>query len=69
MPTIEAAPASSTPPVFPTLAMIEREVIEGRLRLFEGNKALAARSLGISLKTLYNRLNEWKAADASGGHA
>lgn len=41
----------------PTLAELEREVILQRLELFEGNKQKAAKSLGISLKTIYNKIS------------
>ena len=62
MPTADID-ASAMTPALPTLAVMERQIIEGRLRMFGGCKATAAASLGISLKTLYNRLNAWKAAD------
>lgn len=39
-----------------TLAEIEKEIIDRRLNLLGNNKAKTARSLGISLKTLYNKL-------------
>lgn len=39
-----------------TLAEIEQAVIKRRLELFSNNKAQTARSLGVSLKTLYNKL-------------
>ena len=39
-----------------TLAEIEQEIIKNRLDFFSNNKAQTARSLGISLKTLYNKL-------------
>lgn len=47
----------------PTFAEIERRHIEERLTLFHGNKSAVARSLGISLKTLYNRLADYRTAD------
>jgi DNA-binding NtrC family response regulator len=40
------------------LATAERELILATLKYYEGNKRLAADVLGISLKTLYNRLRE-----------
>ena len=43
-----------------TLAEIERITIERRMRSLGGNKTQAARSLGISLKTLYNKLNRYR---------
>lgn len=42
-----------------TLAQIERTYIEATLEACNGNKTRTAAQLGISLKTLYNRLNEW----------
>jgi two-component system, NtrC family, response regulator HydG len=38
---------------------VERDLIFNTLRYFDGDKKVAAESLGISLKTLYNRLNEY----------
>jgi two-component system response regulator AtoC len=49
------------------LAEVERRVILATLRHCEGNKNKVADMLGISLKTLYNRLNEYRAADNEGG--
>jgi len=37
---------------------VERRYIAETLESLNGNKTLAADSLGISRKTLYNRLNE-----------
>jgi DNA-binding NtrC family response regulator len=37
-------------------------MILSTLELFAGDKRRAAESLGISLKTLYNRLREYSAA-------
>ena len=45
-----------------TLGQVEREMILTRLRVFAGNKSRAADSLGISLKTLYNKLNAYRSA-------
>jgi DNA-binding NtrC family response regulator len=39
-----------------TLAEIERLAIEKRLEIFQGNKQKTAHSLGISLKTIYNKM-------------
>jgi Nif-specific regulatory protein len=44
----------------PTLETTERQLIIERLRLYHGDKAKVAKSLGISLRTLYNKLKEWK---------
>ena len=49
------------------LAEVERRVILATLRHCDGNKNKVADMLGISLKTLYNRLNEYRAADNEGG--
>ncbi|MEO0317850.1 MAG: hypothetical protein RL404_1527 [Pseudomonadota bacterium] len=43
-------------PVGIALADAQREIILATLHHFSGNKKLAAETLGISLKTLYNRL-------------
>ncbi|HEX2530797.1 MAG TPA: sigma-54 dependent transcriptional regulator [Burkholderiaceae bacterium] len=41
------------------LAEAQREIILATLKHFSGNKRLTAEALGISLKTLYNRLKEY----------
>ncbi len=41
------------------LAEAQREIILATLKHFEGNKRLTAQALGISLKTLYNRLKDY----------
>ena len=41
------------------LADAQREIILATLQHFSGNKRLTAQALGISLKTLYNRLKEY----------
>jgi two-component system, NtrC family, response regulator HydG len=46
-----------------SLADVERCVILETLRRSGGNKTKTAAVLGISLKTLYNRLNEYKALE------
>jgi DNA-binding NtrC family response regulator len=45
-----------------SLAEIERRAILATLRYCHGNKNRAADVLGISLKTLYNRLSEYRTA-------
>lgn len=46
-------------PVGTPLADAQRELIMATLRHFSGNKRLTASALGISVKTLYNRLKEY----------
>lgn len=41
------------------LADAQKEIILATLRHFNGNKRLTAEALGVSLKTLYNRLKEY----------
>jgi DNA-binding NtrC family response regulator len=48
-----------SPQVGRSLADIERQMIEATLLHHGGNKAQAAKDLGISLKTLYTRLHEY----------
>ena len=42
-----------------TVAEAERRLVEATLQELDGDKKRAAAMLGISLKTLYNRLNAW----------
>jgi DNA-binding NtrC family response regulator len=44
-----------------SIADAERELIEATLEHVRGDKAEAAKILGISLKTLYTRLNLYNA--------
>ncbi|HKA38881.1 MAG TPA: sigma-54 dependent transcriptional regulator [Burkholderiales bacterium] len=63
------APAGAAPPsgdslTFPVgipLAEAERQLIFATLNRFQGNKKKTAEVLGVSLKTLYNRLTEYRA--------
>ncbi|HTO90830.1 MAG TPA: sigma-54 dependent transcriptional regulator [Candidatus Sulfotelmatobacter sp.] len=55
--------ASAGIPVGLTLEEIERRMIVATLEHTGGDKREAARMLGISLKTLYNRLNVYAAAE------
>jgi DNA-binding NtrC family response regulator len=43
-----------------SIADVERQLILATLQAHGGDKATAARVLGISVKTLYNRLNVYK---------
>lgn len=42
-----------------TLMEIEKTAIAARLKIYEGNKQQAAKSLGISLKTIYNKMRSF----------
>lgn len=61
--SVAAKPASDLSRIrFPfgtTVDAAERELIWQTLAATGGNKTKAAKSLGISLKTLYNRLKEY----------
>ncbi|WP_425128256.1 helix-turn-helix domain-containing protein [Burkholderia gladioli] len=50
-----------------TLAESQQQFIAAVLKHYEGNKPLAAKSLEISLKTLYNRLALMRDADKPAG--
>jgi hypothetical protein len=47
----------------PTMRQIERQVIFERMTHFRNNKVKVAESLGLSLKTLYNKLNRFEMDD------
>ncbi len=49
-----------------SLREIERHAIYAALDRHDGNKPEAAKELGISLKTLYNKLNQYEAERAAG---
>jgi DNA-binding NtrC family response regulator len=49
------------------IAAVERQLILATLEHFEGDKKKAAETLGISLKTLYNRLSVYRAAGSEAG--
>ncbi len=55
-----AAPLGETLPDDITLAELERRYIHHVLTEKKGNKAQTAQTLGVSLKTLYNKLKEYK---------
>jgi DNA-binding NtrC family response regulator len=48
-----------------SIAEVERRMILATLDALDGNKKSAAEMLGISLKTLYNRLNVYEAEKGS----
>lgn len=47
----------------PTLADLERQYLNLVLSKTAGNKPQAAKILGVSVKTVYNKLDEYKAKD------
>jgi DNA-binding NtrC family response regulator len=57
----EGRDESFTPP---SLAQVERRHIERTLEFTSGNKARAARYLGVTVATLYNKLKRYRAHDA-----
>lgn len=69
-PSQGAGGSSVVIPVGTTLAEAEHALILATLRHFRHQKESTAAALGISLKTLYNRLKQYSATEAeSGGHA
>jgi DNA-binding NtrC family response regulator len=58
----ESSGSSLNVKVGTSLGEAERRLIQATLEDCEGDKKKAAEVLGISLKTLYNRLNEYKSA-------
>jgi two-component system response regulator AtoC len=62
---VEPAGRSLHVPLGTSLAEIEKRVIGSTLDLCEGNKRRCAELLGVSLKTLYNRLAEYQSATAT----
>lgn len=48
----------------PTLQELERQYLELVLGRTSGNKAQAAKILGVSIKTVYNKLDAYKAQEA-----
>lgn len=52
----------SLPPALETLPLrdIERHVILRRLRIFDGNQTAAARALGVTARTLRNKVSEYR---------
>ena len=50
-----------------TMAEVEERFIQATLRRVNGDRRLAAEALGISLRTLYNRLKEWGFRELASG--
>jgi DNA-binding NtrC family response regulator len=48
----------------PTLQEVERQYLTLVLSKTAGNKPQAAKILGVTVKTVYNKLNEYKAQEA-----
>jgi transcriptional regulator with PAS, ATPase and Fis domain len=53
-----APPALAPAETLPTLAEVEQELIQRALRLYRNDRALAARALGISRRTIARRMKE-----------
>jgi DNA-binding NtrC family response regulator len=71
--TITFPTNTTTPTIAPlqpkTLKEVEKEHILRVLEKHQGNKVSAAAELGIVLKTLYNKLNQWQEEDQQQRHA
>lgn len=66
LPPLRDAPGlSERAEVTPTLADIERELIQKTLREVGGNRTAAALRLGITVRTLQNKLKRYREADAA----
>jgi two-component system, NtrC family, response regulator HydG len=50
----------------PTLQEVERQYLNLVLERVNGNKVKAAKILGVSVKTIYNKLDAYKAEEISG---
>jgi two-component system response regulator FlrC len=61
-PASESGPQSAQPP-FHTLREMERWLIVRTLAQLQGNRTRAARELGISLRTLRNKIHEYQIAE------
>ena len=57
----------SQPAIGRSIAEMEKDLILATLEHYDGDKKAAAATLGISLKTLYNRMNDYE-LDESGGN-
>jgi two-component system response regulator AtoC len=65
----EASGGVFTVRVGSTIAEVERRLILATLREYQEDKPKSANVLGISLKTLYNRLNHYQTPEAGGGQS
>ncbi|TXT22367.1 MAG: sigma-54 factor interaction domain-containing protein, partial [Planctomycetota bacterium] len=63
LPSDFGAPAATAKPT--TINAMERELIFDALTRHGGDKPKAAAELGIALKTLYNKLNQYQSEAAS----
>ena len=63
LPQLNRKASSVSLPAAMTLRELELYAIDQSLQRHDGNKSRAAEELGISLKTLYNKLNQAKEAD------
>jgi DNA-binding NtrC family response regulator len=52
-----------------SMAQVERTMILATMAHYQNHRERAAAALGISLKTLYNRLKEYAAQDDDGASA
>jgi DNA-binding NtrC family response regulator len=66
-PAAPAAPAKASPtvtvPIGSSMAQVEKRMILATMAHYGNHRERAAATLGISLKTLYNRLKEYAAQD------
>jgi DNA-binding NtrC family response regulator len=60
---VDGTSASGSPGVGAPMVQVEQQHILKTLDHFEGNKKKTAEALGISVKTLYNRLKQYRDAD------
>jgi DNA-binding NtrC family response regulator len=63
---VDAGPPAKTPNDFPALHELEKRHIYAALERCHNNRTQAARVLGISVRTLRNKLNEYSGQSASG---
>ena len=50
-----------------TLDEVERQVIMAAIRFFHGNKSATANSLGVSVRTIQNKLDRYEKEDIAAG--